>query len=157
MDYKILEEYEDIRAEMKLVKQRKEKLQYQKERIERGDYIVSDTVTGTRKDGTIGPIKVEGIPSVEYQRVISKIRREAVRLSELEEELFEKLNYVQDFIYSIKDSKVRQILELKYLDNLTYSTIAANMNSRYHNKKFTADSCRMIVRRYLKGCDKNTD
>ena len=57
----ILVQYCEMREEIKDLRDRIDRDQRRLERI-REEGIVSDTVRGTRKDGTIGPIKITGFP-----------------------------------------------------------------------------------------------
>ena len=62
MDKDILEQYLEIKGEIRDLKERIDRDQHRLERI-KAEGVVSDTVRGTRKDGTIGPIKITGYPS----------------------------------------------------------------------------------------------
>ena len=64
MDKDVLVQYREMKKEAKDLRRRIEKLN----RFLDDPPIVSDTVKGTRKDGTIGPIKVTGIPDPEISR-----------------------------------------------------------------------------------------
>ena len=59
MDKDVLVQYREMKKEAKDLRRRIEKLN----QFLADPPIVSDTVKGTRKDGTIGPIKVTGIPA----------------------------------------------------------------------------------------------
>ena len=64
MDQSALVQYSEVMEEIKDLRERIRKL----DRFLSDPPIVSDTVRGTRKDGTIGPIKITGVPVPEYQR-----------------------------------------------------------------------------------------
>ena len=64
MDKEILVQYCEMREEIKDIRRRIGELDKYLEHPP----IVSDTVKGTRKDGTYGPIKITGIPDPQYRR-----------------------------------------------------------------------------------------
>ena len=74
MDKDILEQYLEIKGEIRDLKERIDRDQRRLERI-KAEGVVSDTVRGTRKDGTIGPIKITGYPLPEVDQVKNMIKR----------------------------------------------------------------------------------
>ena len=64
MDKNILVQYCDMKKEIKDIRARIRKL----DKFLENPPVVSDTVRGSRKDGTIAPIKVTGIPQPAYAR-----------------------------------------------------------------------------------------
>ena len=58
VDKAILTQYCDMKNEIKDIRARIKKL----DRFLENPPIVSDTVKGTRRDGTFGPIRITGIP-----------------------------------------------------------------------------------------------
>ena len=64
MDKKILVQYCEMKEEIKDLRKRIQKLY----KFLENPPVVADIVKGTRKDGTIGPIKSTGIPEPEYVR-----------------------------------------------------------------------------------------
>ena len=62
MDKEVLMQYCELQEEIKDLRKRIRKL----DKFLENPRIVADTVRGTRKDGTIGPIKIQGIPLPEY-------------------------------------------------------------------------------------------
>lgn len=64
MDKEILVQYCEMKEEIKDIRRRKEKL----EKEIKGLGVVSDSVKGTRRDGTYGSIKITGYPTPEYYR-----------------------------------------------------------------------------------------
>ena len=63
--------------------------------------VVSDTVRGTRKDGTIGPIKITGIPVPEYSWKEKIRERYREMLAEKEAELLELTCKAEEYIESV--------------------------------------------------------
>lgn len=147
----VLEQYCTMKEEVKDLRLRIEKgEQYLREMEEEG-YQVSDSVKGTKKDGTIGAIRITGFPFPEYEKVKTMTRKRIAKLHILEEDLLETMNKVDDFIIAIPKSDLRMLFRFYYLDNMTWFQVARNMNDRFPKKriKYTADSCRMLHNRYL--------
>lgn len=149
MDKKILIQYADMKEEVKDIRRRIHDLKKQIEEMEEGGYQVSDSVTGTRKDGTFGSIRITGFPSPEYSRKKTLFQRRQLILQGKEEELLELLNRVEEYIENISDSKTRMMFRLYYIDDLNWVQVAHRMHSMFPKKKFTADSCRKRHDRYL--------
>ena len=151
MDKNILEQYLEIKGEIRDLHERIDRDQRRLERIKK-EGLVSDTVRGTRKDGTIGPIKITGYPLPEVDQVKNMIKKRVLKLHILEDELQEAVNALDDFIEKIPKSDLRQIFRLYYLDDLTWAAVAINMNYRFPNRrtKYTEDNCRIRHDRYLK-------
>ena len=64
MDKNILVQYREMMEEIKDIRRRRKQLEQRIQQLT----VVSDTVKGTRKDGTIGCIKITGYPVPEYYR-----------------------------------------------------------------------------------------
>lgn len=147
----VLAQYCEIRQEVKDLRYRIDQTQRRLEKIKE-EGVVSDTVTGTRKDGTIGPIKITGFPDPEYDAVKGMLKKRAAKLEILEDNLLEALNLVDDYISQMPSSKLRQIFRLYYEDDLTWQKVANEMNRRFPKKRisYTGDSCRKLHDRYLR-------
>lgn len=150
MDKNILEQYLEMKGEICDLQDRIDQDERKLARIEK-EGVVSDTVRGTRKDGTIGPIKITGYPIPEVDRVKNMIKKRVAKLHVLEDELQEAVNAVDNFIAKIPKSDLRQIFRFYYLDDMTWAAVAINMNYRFPNRriKYTEDNCRMRHDRYL--------
>lgn len=150
MDKTTLEQYVELKEEIRDLRDRIDRDERRLARIKK-EGMVSDTVKGTRKDGTIGPIKITGYPTPETWQVESMIRKRVAKLRVLEEDLQAAVNAVDDFIEHIPNSEIRIMLRLYYLDDLTWSQVAIRMNYRFprHRIKYTEDSCRKRHDRYL--------
>lgn len=147
MDREILVQYCEMKEEIKDLRKRIQKL----DRFLENPPVVADIVKGTRKDGTIGPIKVTGIPEPEYYRK-QGIRERYVKLLEAKEtELLELTCQVEEYIESIPKSELRIMFRMYYIDGLTWVQVARRMNSMFPKKKipYTEDSCRMRNNRFF--------
>lgn len=140
MDKNILIQYSDLVEEVKDLRRRIQKNQDDIDKLE----IVSDSVKGTRRDGTIGNISITGFPSPRYYKLKETLYKRQRSLSEKEDELLELINQVDDYINSIKDSRIRRIMRYRYIDDMNWVQVARRMG-----KKVTADSCRMAHDRFL--------
>ena len=85
LDKSILIQYSDMREEIKDLRRRIRKLESEIDSLG----IVSDSVKGTRKDGTIGSIKITGYPEPRYWRLKNILESRKKSLIEAEEKLQE--------------------------------------------------------------------
>jgi len=113
--------------------------------------VVSDTVKGTRKDGTIGPIKVTGIPEPLYNHRLKLRKRYQQILEKKGTELLELACQAEEYIQGISKTELRIMFRLYYIDGLTWVQVAHRMNSMFPNKKipYTEDNCRMRNNRFF--------
>lgn len=145
-----LVQYCELREEIKDLRERIERDELRLRRIEE-EGVVSDTVRGTKKDGTIGPIKITGFPVPEYSKLKTMLKKRIEKLRITEEELHNAVNQVDDFINAIPKSDLRQMFRFYYIDDFTWEMVAMKMNYLYPNRKieYTKDNCRMRHNRYL--------
>ena len=151
MTKEILIEYCELRQEAADLRLRIERDQRRLSEMQEKGYVVSDTVKGTRKDGTIGHIKITGFPEPAYEDTKAMLKKRIAKLEIIESDLLAAVNKVDDYIETIPKSELRQIFRLYYLDDLTWAQVALQMNVRYPKKrmKYTEDGCRMKHNRYL--------
>ena len=139
MDKEILVQYCEMREEIKDLRKRIQKL----DRFLENPPVVADVVKGTRRDGTIGPIKITGIPEPEYVRK-QGIRERYRKMLELKEaELLELTCQAEEYIQGIEKADLRIMFRLYYIDGLTWVQVADTMNRMFPKKKvpYTEDSC----------------
>lgn len=117
----ILSQYSDIQEEIKEVRKKIEKLETDIQKIESGETVV-DTVSGG--NGGIQHFKIEGVPYPEYGRKKTLLYARKATLQLLEDDLLEKTNEVEQFIASVDDSRMRRIINLRFLENKTWIQIA---------------------------------
>lgn len=146
----ILIQYCELREEIKDLRERIDRDELRLQKIEK-EGVVSDTVTGTRADGTIGSIKITGFPIPEYSTVKAMLKKRIAKLQIMEDELHEAVNAVDDFINAIPKSDLRQMFRFYYIDDMTWRRVAANMNKRFPNRRisYTEESCRKRHDRFL--------
>ena len=150
MDKNILEQYIELKEEIRDLRDRIDKDERRLLKIKE-EGVVSDTVKGTRADGTMGSIRITGYPIPEHNQVKNMIKKRVAKLQILEDELQNAINEVDDFIEKVPKSDLRMMLRFRYLDDMTWAAVAMNMNSRFPKRriKYTEDNCRMRHDRYL--------
>ena len=117
----ILIQYSDLQEEVKEVQARIEKTELQIAKIEEEGNVV-DSVCGG--NGGIQHFRIEGFPYPEYSRKKSLLYARKATLANLEMELLETLNQVEEFIASVNDSRMRRIITLRFIDNLSWNKVA---------------------------------
>ncbi|MDR3757062.1 hypothetical protein [Enterocloster sp.] len=147
MDKEVLIQHCEMKAEIKDIRSRKEKLEKEIGRLG----IVSDTVKGTRLDGTYGSIKITGYPRPEYYRKRAAIERHKKLLEEKEAELLELTAQAEEYIEGISKSELRTMFRLYYIDGLPWWKVAQAMNRLFPKRrvKFTEDSCKKRNQRFF--------
>lgn len=147
LDKEILVQYCEMKEEIKDLRKRIQKL----DKFLENPPVVADMVKGTRKDGTIGPIKITGIPEPEYIRK-QNIRERYRRILEPKEaELLELTCQAEEYIEGIEKADLRIMFRLYYIDGYPWIKVASIMNRMFPNKKvpYTEDSCRMRNNRFF--------
>ena len=139
MDKAILVQYCEMKEEIKDLRRRIQKL----DRFLENPPLVADVVKGTRRDGTIGPIKITGIPEPEYIRKQGIRERYRKLLEAKEAELLELTCQAEEYIQSIPKSELRIMFRLYYIDGLTWVQVAHRMNAMFPKRriKYTEDNC----------------
>lgn len=150
MDKEILIQYEDMREEIKDIRRRIEKIEKEISHLEK--LIMADIVKGTRRDGTYGLIKVNGIsPPAVYQKE-KALKRLREILQKKEADLLDLTCQAEEYIESIPKSDLRVMFRFYYIDDLPWWKVAQAMNRTFpkRRRKYTEDSCRMRHDRFLK-------
>lgn len=147
MDKEILVQYCEMKEEIKDIRRRKEKLEKEIKNIS----IVSDSVKGTRKDGTYGSIKITGYPTPAYYRKKAAIEKLQKMLENKEAELLELMSQAEEYIESVPKSEVRTMFRLYYIDGLPWWKVAQAMNRMFPKRRvrFTEDSCWQRNKRFF--------
>jgi hypothetical protein len=136
-----------MKEEIKDIRRRIEKLEKEIKCLG----IVSDSVKGTRHDGTYGSIKITGYPTPEYYWKKAAIDRIRKLLDTKEAELLELTVQAEEYIETIPKSEVRTMFRLYYIDGLPWWRVAQAMNRMFPKRRvgFTQDSCRMRNNRFF--------
>ena len=113
--------------------------------------IVSDTVKGTRKDGTIGSIRITGIPEPEYTRKEKARERYRQLLEKKEAELLELTCQVEEYIEQIPKSELRIMLRFSIIDRMTNAKVAQAMNRTFPRRRvpYTDENVKKRIQRFF--------
>lgn len=117
----ILTQYSDLQEEVKEVRNRIESTEKQIAKIEEEGNVIDTVCGGT---GGIQHFKIEGFPYPEYSRKKSLLYVRKATLVNLELELTETLNQVEEFIAGVEDSRIRRIITLRVIENLSWNKVA---------------------------------
>lgn len=137
----ILIQYSDLQEEVKEVRERIEKTEKQISRLEEDGNVI-DSVCGG--NGGIQHFKIEGFPYPEYSRKKTLLYARKATLASLEMELMEILNQVEEFIASVEDSRIRRIITLRFIDNLSWNKVADRIGGNN-----TEDSVKKAFYRFM--------
>ena len=137
----ILIQYSDLQEEVKEVRERIDKTEKQIAKIEDEGNVI-DSVSGGY--GGIQHFKIEGFPNMEYSRKKTLLYARKATLASLEMELMETLNQVEEFIASLDDSRMRRIINFRFIDKLSWIQVANRLDSNS-----TADGVRMEFNRFM--------
>lgn len=137
----ILNQYSDLKKEVSEIKERISKLERQIKKIE-AEGAVADKVMGG--EGGIQSFRIEGFPYPEYSRKKTLLYSRKATLASLEMELLETLNEVEKFICSLSDSRVRRIITLRFIENLSWNKVADKIGGGN-----TEDSVRKTFTRFM--------
>lgn len=143
MDKDILVQYTDLQEEIRDIRRRAERARGQMERMET-EGTVLDAVKGTRQDGTFGSIRIEGFPYADYEKRRRSLQSYLLKLAEMEENLLELTNQAEEYINSIEDSRMRQIIRYRFIDKLTWNEVADKLGGNA-----TEGSIKMAVARFF--------
>lgn len=110
--------YRKVSYEIELLKMQLQKVEPE---------FTTDSVTGSYIDFpyTQHNIKISGYDTDSYKKRVSGITN---RLNKKLNELIEEKDNLIEFIYSLDDSSLRQILIYKYIDGLPWKDIGDKMN-----------------------------
>ena len=137
----ILIQYSDLQEEVKEVRERIDKTEKQIAKIEDDGNVVDSVCGGS---GGTQHFKIEGFPYPEYSRKKTLLYARKATLASLEMELLETLNQVEEFIASIEDSRMRRIINFRFIDKLSWLQVANRLDSNS-----TADGVRMEFNRFM--------
>lgn len=152
----ILDQYSDLRKEIEEVQEKIDRLDAEIERlkkriseIENGEKV-KDKVRGG--DGGNQSFNIEGIPVREYEQKKTALyskkllliqRKTTLELLKLEIE--QKRNDVEEYIASIDESRMRRIVSMRFIDNLSWNQVADRIGGGN-----TEGSVKMAFQRFMK-------
>lgn len=138
----MLEQYSSIKKEIadleRMIAESNRKIKkYEKQ-------VVSDTVTGTRADGTTGPIKITGIAKQWINREHELNEKRWEKIERFKTKLEKLVVEAEEYIETIPDSEIRRIARWRYLEELEWNQVAVRMGRGY-----SAGACRKKMERFL--------
>ncbi len=139
----LLSQYADLQAEIEDLQRRIRKTESQIERIQAGGTVL-DSVKGTRKDGTIGNIRIEGFPVICLDEKLDRLYRYKNQLRHSEKCAMELVSEIEKYINSIEDCRMRRIIRYRFIDKLSWNAVADKMGGNN-----TEDGMRMVVSRFF--------
>ena len=139
----LLKQLDSMRKEIKEIDAEIEECLHQVEKY--SDLIVSDTVKGTRKDGTYGSIKITGRERKGYKRQRKLYARKVGRKKTLKEKLERRVEEAEEYIESIEDSELRRLLKLRCIKNMEWQQVAECMGSKFNENK-----CKQRYSRFMR-------
>lgn len=143
----VLNQYTAVKKEREYIADKVMALERQIDRMEKSGYSVKDTVRGG--EGNMHHYTIEGFPYSDYSRRKTLLRVRRQQLIDRDEKLAELETQVEHFLSELADSRLRQMIEYRYIENMSWVQVADRMGGNN-----TADGCRMAVERFLR--DKQT-
>ena len=151
----ILVQYSDLQEEAKDVRKKIERLEIEIPKIEKRIKEIEDGETVIDKvrggEGGLQSFYIEGVPVAEYEKKKTDLLSKKLLLNNikstleiLEFDLLRKTNEIEKFIASIDDSRMRRIINLKFIENLPWNKVADHIGGGN-----TEDSIRMAFNRFM--------
>lgn len=151
----VLVQYQDLQKEAKETREKIEKLKKNIGNIEKrlssieAGETVKDKVYGG--EGGIQGFVIEGVPIKEYQRRKTDLLTKNLLLNQrksmleiLEFDILQKANEVEEFIASVEDSRMRRIINLRFIENLSWNKVADRIGGGN-----TEGSIKMAFQRFM--------
>ena len=142
------EEIKEVRKKIEYLENRIPKIEKRLEEIEAGEKV-RDKVRGG--EGGLQSFNIEGVPIVEYEKKKTELLSKKLLLNNrkstleiLEFDLLQKTNEVEEFIASVDDSRMRRIINLRFIENLSWNKVADRIGGGN-----TEDSVRMAFNRFM--------
>lgn len=143
MEKNKLEQYTELVSEVEDMKRRIKNTEMKLKQLCQD--TVADSVTlGKHGKRPLGRKVIRGTPLPIIARKRAALRKYKAMLEEKEAEATEMIVDVQRYIGEIDDSRIRRILQYRYIDRMTWLQVAMRMG-----KHHTAESCRNAAERYL--------
>ncbi len=132
------------KEQLKQIRYLKNEIEVLKKQIEDLDYTYTkDSVKGSDNEFPYIERRFT-ISGYDYDTYYNKLNRLERKLNRKIEGLIDLVEETYEYIDSIEDSLIRQIITLKYVNGLTWEQVAASIGGNN-----TADSVRMMCNRFL--------
>ena len=136
----LFEQYAAMRLEHADLKKRISRMQRELKLLKNSQ--VADTVTGSREDLTIGPIKVVGKPTRQYAEQSKRLTALINKYNKNATALESKLEEVETYLDGLEDARLRTILRLRYVDGYTFTDVGMRIG-------ISGDGVRKVIDRYF--------
>lgn len=137
-----LDQYTAVKKEREYIADKVMALERQIDRMEKSGYSVKDTVRGG--EGNMHHYTIEGFPYSDYSRRKTLLRVRRQQLIDRDEKLAELETQVEKFLNDVPDSRMRQMIAYRYIENMSWLQVADRMGGNN-----TADGCRKMVDRFI--------
>lgn len=136
----ILIQYKSLQDEIKEVRNRIAQTEKQIQKIEKEGTMLDKAPGGM----TDIPHQIDGFSYLEYNRKKALLYARKATLTSLELELMETVNQIEEFIASLDDSRIRRIINLRFIENLSWGKVAARIGGGN-----TEDSIKKMFYRFM--------
>lgn len=151
VDKNILEEYADMKEEIKDLRRRIDRDKRELEKLNK--LIVTDSVTcGKKGKKPLRTVKIQGRPTKSIVQKQNILERNVLRLQNLELELLELQSQAEEYIEQIEKSELRIMFRLYFIDDLSYPKVAIQMNRIFPKRKvkYTDENVKKRIQRFFK-------
>lgn len=140
---KILIEYADMKEEIKDLRRRIEKDEREIGKLDKN--------TATADTAFCGKKEKRPLPAALVQKKERILEREIALLHEMEIDLLEKQTQAEEYIWKIEKSELRIMFRLYFIDNLSYTKVAWEMNRIFPKRKikYTDENVRKRISRFF--------
>lgn len=138
---KYLEQYVDMTCELPELERKIANIEKKIAKIEK-EGVVQDTVTGG--NGGTQHFVIEGFPIPEYRKQRTRLFRKKMEYETLKKQLEEYVDEIETFLSGIDNSRIRRIINYKYIDGLSWYEVADKIG-----RTATSESVRKELERFL--------
>ena len=149
-DRNILEEYADMKEEIKDLRRRIDAGRRELDKLNK--QVVTDSVTcGKKGKKPLRTVKIQGRPTALVARKQIILERNTTKLLHLEVELLELQSQAEEYIEQIDKTELRIMFRLYFIDDLSYPKVAMQMNQIFPKRKvkYTEDNVRKRIQRFF--------
>jgi roadblock/LC7 domain-containing protein len=135
-------QYSDLQEEIKDLEKRIYNLEKQIDKIEK-EGLVADSVDGGM--GGMEHFKIKGFPYPEYSRKKTKLYLYKAQLENAKYELTEMICSVENYIQSIKDSRIRRIIRHRFVDSMSWAQVSVSIGGKCTDESVRKEFERFII------------
>lgn len=146
----ILEQYADCMARVKYLRDSISRISNKLARLEKEGAAVDSVSCGKKGKRPLKNVVISGFPQQEHDRLCELLARREEGLKREEQELLQLTLKTEEYISSIPNKEMRNIMSLYYVEELNWVQVAQRMNGLYRKKTYTESSCRNKHERFLK-------